>query len=475
MTTLVAWMSLVVVALLVGDRLLERAGGSVDGPCLRGVLALCAGTCTLYVALLVLAHLGIPWAPNLLRGLLLLLGGLALADRLRADTSITDVASRRPGMRGPNARPRIASVLGVLVTLMLLALVVRWLLDPCCTMADVLYHWGIKADRFAVALGIDADFLRQPWNLRKHPDYPNLLPLLGAATAILADQAAALAMLLWGAFGVLAATLGAEAGLGRAGVDPTARMLTVLATTATVGMFAIGYVMAGSPDLWLAALPLVALPALVRSPATPAETAAADLHIGIVAATAVALKLEGLPLAASLCAVACLQRMWATSTEGAPGLGTHLRRMAPSLLRLLVPPLVTGSIWALAVVRWDLAQKNRVGGFDAERLQIVVETLGRGMSSTVWHGLSWMVLALPVLLFVRTTRPLATVLTLQAAFYGWIYVSTPVNTAFLVQSSMQRLLFHLVPTTLVLVVIALDGIGGKAYARTSSPPVESVS
>lgn len=52
--------------------------------------------------------------------------------------------------------------------------------SSAATSTDFLLFWGVKAVRFADALGISADFLRNPFTLHAVPDYPPLLPIVQA-------------------------------------------------------------------------------------------------------------------------------------------------------------------------------------------------------------------------------------------------------------------------------------------------------
>ena len=73
-----------------------------------------------------------------------------------------------------------------------------------------------------------------------------------------------------------------------------------------------------------------------------------------------------------------------------------------------------------------------------------------------WHGLPFVLLALPALLAVRRTRAIAAVCCLQLAFYVYAYLAAPVDVRHWIETSAARLYFHLVPAALVLLVAAVD-------------------
>ena len=86
-------------------------------------------------------------------------------------------------------------------------------------------------------------------------------------------------------------------------------------------------------------------------------------------------------------------------------------------------------------------------------------------ASPEWAGLPWLLLLVPALLALRRTRAAAAVLLLQGGFYAWVFLTSPVDTRFLVLSSLPRLLFHLVPPLLVLLAVALFA------ERETAPPL----
>lgn len=302
-----------------------------------------------------------------------------------------------------------------------------WITTP-----DFVYHWGIKGHRFFLARGVDYAWLAREWNWPIHPDYPNLLPELFAGTAILAGRFEASTQMLWSVlfFGMLILS-GREALRQTATPKPLAQMGLAALALALAG-FAMSQRMAGAAD-WMPALALMAsLPALLRPPDREG-----DWEIGIAAAFAAASKMEGMPLAAFLAGVQLLRR-----------------RELGAALRLGLPTAAVAIPWAVRTFRHGLYQDFNTGTFDPARAPQVLHGLIQ-VSGLSWHGLTVVLLALPLLLLVRRTRPAAAVATLQLLFYLWIYFSAAVDTEYQILSSFQRLAMHLIPAVMVMGVVAL--------------------
>ncbi|MDY7093321.1 MAG: hypothetical protein SX243_10165, partial [Acidobacteriota bacterium] len=155
-------------------------------------LALCA------VAGLVLLHglltaywlLGVPWR---LATLLPPLGLFALLHPL--DELFSTLGWPKPvdwsAWRRRSRDPR------VLAALLPLAALTGGILAYGLTNPDFVYHWGIKGHRFFLASGLDLPFLDLAGNWPVHPEYPNLVPELFAATALLAGEFTDRTMPLW--------------------------------------------------------------------------------------------------------------------------------------------------------------------------------------------------------------------------------------------------------------------------------------
>jgi len=148
-------------------------GRSLD----RAPAALTAGALAFYAALALLQLLGIPWTRWTLLAILALLILLIALPRRAASKTASSGPSLALGWGDAAALVAVVAFALVAVTL--------WVTTP-----DFVYHWGLKAERFALARAIDFRFLARPWNGGPgiHPDYPNLLPSLYAATALIARR-----------------------------------------------------------------------------------------------------------------------------------------------------------------------------------------------------------------------------------------------------------------------------------------------
>jgi len=310
---------------------------------------------------------------------------------------------------------------------------------------DFVYHWGLKGHRYYLAGGIDWAFLADPLHLTDHPDYPNLLPNLYAATAVAAGRFSERAMMAWSvvAFAlILAAAWECWARTATAGAPRQAGIATL---ALGVGMFAVGYQQAGGADWWIALALVAALPPLL----TPAAGVgpADDLAVGLAAALAAGAKLEGMPLALFIVVLHLGRRVAAA------------RRLAPAAaLRTALPPLLVIAPWLGANLRHGLFQPANAGVLDLARAGVVFPAVAEALATPEWHGLAWSVLLLPVLAAARRTRPLGLLVSCQALFYLYIYFSTPLPPDAYTLASLPRLLFHLVPAILVGAAILVAAI-----------------
>lgn len=312
---------------------------------------------------------------------------------------------------------------------------------------DFVYHWGIKGHRFFLVRGVDYAWLAKDWNWVLHPDYPNLLPELFAGSALLAGGFAASAQMLWSVLFFAMILASAREALRRtARLEAQIGLATVGFLLAAVG---IGYRMAGGAD-WMLTLALVAaLPALLRPPDREG-----DLEVGIAAAFAAASKMEGMPLAVFLLGIQFLR-----------GVARWRRIDFRSAIRLGLPAAAVALLWAIRTFRHGLYQQFNTGAFDPGRAPQVLRGLAEASSWTEsWHGLTLLLLALPLLFLPRRTRPAAIVISLQFLFYLWIYFSAAVDTEYQVISSFQRLAMHLVPAVIVAGAVSL-GEEGREGSR----------
>jgi hypothetical protein len=338
-----------------------------------------------------------------------------------------------------SARRRFPSDLGWGDETALLAVAVFALLALTLwvTTSDFVFHWGIKGHRYFLARGVDYAELARSWGWAIHPDYPNLLPELYAASALAAGRFDPPALMLWSVFFFLLMLAAAREALR--GAEPFVRQAGIALLAAALAAFALRSQMAGGAD-WMPALALVAaIPALSRRP-----DAAGDLQIGVIAAFAAAAKIEGVMLA-GLLGLAQLARRPAAGTR--LGLGR--------LLRLGTLPALVVLPWWIQVRRYHLFTVLSTGGLTWERAKIAGPAVLDALNNPAWHGFSWVLLLLPLLALRRATRPLACVIGGQLAFYLWIYLVAAFDTTYYVAMSFPRLLFHLVPALMVSLMIGV--------------------
>jgi hypothetical protein len=452
---------LVAVALLLG-RCLRVAVGDVTlpdgatggrrlwalaGPGDELVVDASAGMVSLFVLLVALDASGIGWS----RGALIC-GVLALL------LVLVWIGIRRSPSRRPDPIRAMPFGWGDALAVATLGALSFAVLSGWITIPDFVYHWGLKGRRYWLEVGIDFAYLADPLEIAHHPDYPNLLPSLYAATAELGGDFDPRSMVAWTVFFVAACIVAGRAalGIGRAGSFAAQAGVGILAMTAT--FFAIGHDLAGGADVLIALSLLLALPALLRR-VEPANADADDLRVGLAAALAAASKIEGVPLAVFMVAI----RLWGGGVV-APRRRFHAQlRRAP---RLVLPALLVGLPWLASCIGLGLFSPRNTGAWEAGRIPIVVDAAREVMTSRSWHGLPWLLTLIPALLFLPRFRGAAALLHLQGILYLFVYLTAPVDTRFYVLSSFPRLLYHLMLSALILVVLAV-ATHGRAPAETS--------
>ncbi len=434
--SLLGFLAVVALCGALGGSLLGIFASAEDPPASRAVLGLVAGMLALHLWLTLLQAVGLRWTP------------LTLAVASVGAAAAWWLLPRPP--RAPPER-RLGWPEGLAlaaIAAFAFAALRLWIVFP-----DFVFHWGIKGERFALAGGIDWEFLARPWNWRSHPDYPNLLPELFASTALLGGWRES-AMMAWSVLMLGLAILAAREAMARGGVADRPRQLATAALASLVAAFAVGNLMAGSAD-WLVALSLlVAWPALVGPP-----TAKADLRIALAGAFAAAAKVEGVPLAALLVGVSLARRLaWRRRLESMAAVRTAA-----------LPALVVG-LWWLACRRHALFQPFNTGSFDLARWpEVAGALLGVMVSAGSW-GAPLLLVALPLFAWLRGLRAPAAVVAGQLGFYVYVYMSAPIDPTFSVQSTFARLAFHLWPAVAVGLVVASERLVRRPDSCDPSAP-----
>jgi hypothetical protein len=412
---------------LLGSRLAAWIAAPQDGALYRGTLYVLAGAVVLHLLLTLLDLAGVPWHP-----LLLVILGTALY-----------VLGRRFLPRGPE-RPggRAGFGWGDGIALFVLAVFTLFALSHWTTFSDFVFHWGIKGRRFYLARGTDYAYLARRWNWVIHPDYPNLLPEIYAVTALLTGRFDLSAMMLEASafFALLLAA--AREGLRQGGAGRFTLQAGVAAVACAAAAYAIGSVIVGGADVLIALALAAAVPPLLRPP-----DRAGDFQIGLAAAFAAGMKMEGVPLAAFLVLVQWGRRAWG---ERRLAIGAGLRAGLP------VAAVVLPWLWRLR--HHHLFQALSAGGsFDLSRGPKILEATLEALRTPSWHGLLWTMFLPPLLLVHRRARPFAVAATLQILFYFHTYF-TSVSAAeprLFILSNFARLGFQLIPASLVVGLVAL--------------------
>lgn len=413
---LVALLTLLIWGL--GRGLVQLAGDGAPSP----VTAFLAGWVTIHILLTSLQAVGIAWTRGSLLASLIVLAGSIYGASYRLCSSDPNPEDLPRPLGWGDAVAGLA-LAGFAVTAVTLRSV-----HP-----DFIFHWGIKAKKFVLAGGVDFQYLARPWNHYTHPDYPTLLSEIYAITTLLAGRFSEPALLLWAVPFFAGLLWISREWLALRCPSPGVRQAGLATLALGIAAFAVGYLQAGGADL-LMALAVVAGAAALDRGRTDART---DLALGTAAAFAAASKIEGVVLAGILLSLGILRPMLRRELT----VGTTIRRVLPTLL-VVVP-------WFLRNRQHGLFQETNLGSFAPNRLGAIGEALLESMAIPPWHGLPFLLVALPALLLLRRPRWIAAVALLQLGFYLFVYVTTPVDPVFYVRSSFPRLLLHLVPIAML--------------------------
>ncbi len=382
------------------------------------MLASLAGWAGLHLWLTALGLAGIPWSGPLILGAAAAFYLLAW-KLLPAFPGQEQGPVSQPGGFGWGEGLALAALL--VFTAGALSL---WTANP-----DFVYHWGLKGHRFYLAHGVDYPYLARHWNWVIHPDYPNLLPELFAATALLAGRFDEPAMMLWSAigFGLLLAAV--RETLRRAGASRFVAQATLAALAMSIAAYGIAGLSAGGADWLLAGVYAVRLwtargasrPEPPVAPATATESEAPPAP----AAAAHPARLARLRLALGPNALAALD--WR------------------AVAALVVPVAAVVLPWLVEVQRYRLFQDFNSGPLRLARLPDVLAAAAVMLGAPPWHGFAFGLALLPLLALDRRLRAIAAVIALQLLFYLYVYLSVRLDPVMLLEASFQRLLLHLLP------------------------------
>ena len=274
---------------------------------------------------------------------------------------------------------------------------------------DLFHFWGPKAEAFAAARTIDAEFLRAPWHDHLHPDYPPLV------TNLFAFASLGIGRLPWGTapytyplvLAALALALTALLASDRPHAEGYAVAALVVAVAALLGnTFLVG----GAGDIYLFFFAISAV-AILSGP--DAGRGSRLLLSGLLLAGAASAKVEGLVLAGAAAVLFLLV--------------TPRSRSLRATLLLLAPTAVCLGVWlAYGWTRQLFRFYLGYGSFAKiypENLALILRTMGSEFFLAAW-GLPFLVPVAVLLLSRKSPRMLLPVglAVLLAAFYLFTYL-----------------------------------------------------
>jgi hypothetical protein len=409
------WLAVFPLLALAGAPLLAHPAFAGIPRLARAVLAGAAGAALVSLTMTVFALLGIPWSLPAV-----LLAAIAFGFLLRR--GLSPRATRAPG----TGRFGLAGlVAAIAVAAAFLATTAGSASSP-----DLLFFWGAKAQRFALARTVDATYLGDPSLSYMHAYYPPLVTNLYALASMAAGR------MSWTAatylFPVLLAALAAALpgilrwGSPARGTAAAAASALAVAAIAVIGMEAdVG----GNGEMPLLLFEALAI-ALLISPV--GRGAAGQRLAGWLLAGAVTAKIEGLPFA--LAAIAAF--LW---MERGPRVAAALRVLGPTVL-LLAAWFVFGASRRLF---WGYSGEGKFFDFHPEFTGAVLRAIARTLAAT-GYGLPYLLplvclLAVLPRLGARAAIPLAAAAGL-AAFGFVIYLDRPADPTVWIAWSAARVL-----------------------------------
>jgi hypothetical protein len=245
------------------------------------------------------------------------------------------------------------------------------------TSPDLFFFWGTKAQQFSAARGIDVAWLKAPFHGFLHPYYPPLATNLGAFASMTAGRFSWEGALWTFPLLVAALAVGLPGTLGGSRCRSAAASALAVSAVALVGIRAS---VAGNADA-----PLVVFEALAAAVLLRRDAGDASLQWlgGLLLAGAAATKVEGLPFALAVSALALRH-------EGA-------RPTLRSAVRLLGPTALTLAAWfAFGAARHLFHEYSEYGPFSALHLDHLPGVLAAIAASlgAIARGLPWIVPAL---------------------------------------------------------------------------------
>lgn len=310
------WLAALLLLPVAGAPLLMRPAYSRFSRTCRLVLSGAAGAVAVSWIMTICATVGWRWnAPLVVTGAL----GLSVCLALLTGQGPTSV-SERPRKEVSWERRISFGIVGLSLLVALAATAAG-----SASSADLLLFWGPKAERFALARTIEAEFLGGPDLAYLHTSYPPLVTNLYAFSTLLAGRFA------WGAatltFPALLTLLAlALPGLLREAAPRAGAASTCALIVTTIGFLGAELEIAGNGDMPLLFFEILAMAILIGPGALERG---GQLLAGLLLAGAASAKVEGLPFAGS-----CILLFLVLRRRELPVVTSGLRLILPTVLSL---------------------------------------------------------------------------------------------------------------------------------------------
>lgn len=451
------WLATLLPAVLPGAVLLGHSAFERLPLAARAVLAGAAGAALVSFAMTVFALFAVPWSlPGVLAA------AVVLAFLIRPALGPGDRFARSAPPRATSPPDRRFSRLGAALAAVSVAAAALATAAGSASSPDLIFFWGPKAQRFALARTVDARFLADPYLSYMHPYYPPLVTNLYALCSLGAGR------MSWTAATFLFPLLLAALALALPGLLRTATSAPRAAAASALTVCALAVIgteadIGGNGEMPLLVFEATAI-AILISPL--AEGAAGQVLAGILLAGAVCAKIEGLPFAAGAIAAFLWMRPRRGGSRGA------------AALRLLSPAVVSLGAWfAFGASRRlfrGYSGEGRLLAFHPQYAVVVLHALGETLASTAF-GLPW---AIPLLCLLavsgrleRNARlPLVTGAAL-VAFLLFTYLDRPENPVNWIAWSAARVLSPIPMLFSLAAACARDApAAGRARSREAPPP-----
>jgi hypothetical protein len=284
---------------------------------------------------------------------------------------------------------------------------------------DYVYFWGVKAVRFAFNHGIDTEWLRSPFNLHAHPNYPPLVPVNVAWSITVANampwMQAPLVGCLW-----IAAAAPVLYNLLRERMTQQHAMLVVVLWTAAICQSLVASYSAGGAEMQLVAAMTIACAALI--------VRGAPLIVIIGVAAALLTKLEATFESIALMAGALIvMKAW--------------RRVAAMTAIAFVPLAAWWLLERMKGIPLSDPIREKAGEISLASIGIVPGLMLKHMESgSYW--VAWILATVAILSGWRRMRSVAPALTLIAAIFGFAfiyYLHVTIDPRLMVQWTFPRL------------------------------------